>query len=1094
MKKKLLIYLMVFSFLFSLIPMQQGTGGSQVWENKYNKLEVYPITSTGLIRQKQYYNAQWYYPGNTLDIAFCFNESLSYGGVYYWNGSNYNKVNHNHVEYNGKHYYVLSNIFFNQMETKHGYWEYDIPVGSSGKWDMYLKLSGDTWEYAFQQNRYIHLDPWWHSNWTYKKSITIDHNQVPSDLSNFPVCINLSSDSNLVAHVGYSDGRDIAFSNGVETTQLNHELVYFNSGTGQLISWVNVTSLSSSVNTTIFMYYGNNDTVNQSNPTGVWDSDYIAVYHMDGSDYTGITDSTINYLNASSDSGSPTYYQNAVIDKGVSFDGTDDYIIIPDNDAFTFSSGTSDLPFTIESVFKKLDSNFNVIISKYYGTLREWIFYVLDTDILRILTCFYPIPDGYSLYEHSSDTLTNTNYHYGVATFTGGDPTNLDNVHIYLDGSNNTDGGYIDPSYDYMINSDAEVRIGYYSGDSFFKGIIDEIRISKDGSRSADWITTTYNSIFNATNSSFFTLGDEVPYSVDVQPPTNLIAVTDGDGNIDLSWDIGVNSTHSMIEWNTVSIWGRGSGTLLYNDTGNITSLTTTSCNVLYYFQGWGYNSTSSNWSINFASSNNISCPGDPSGVSTRVYGSALNITWTNNTYATSTLVIRKTGSYPTSVTDGTTLYNGTNKYYNDTSSSQSYYYQLYSYNNTVNRYSDGVNAPQGSLIINVYDENTSSAISNWDVFISNQQGTQTYESLGNNNPLTVDVTELPYGENTLVKINATGYNFQIYYMDIEVNTHYTLDAYLSLKNATEQYFITVVGPQLEYGYEPPVDDATINFKRYINDTEGYQNISTLVTSGSGTVSIKLVPKENYLLIISKTGYNTEYVVFIPPPIVYAEDRYHTFRLTTEAEEPGPSYDIFWDNITFTGVMTSPGYPHLGNITITYFDRNSSTVDTQIYLYESYNGTVTLLSTDSRSSNNDFSYTVSNINTTRLHYMVLYFNNTASFYVSSPVTITIYAIYVYTEVTPFDIDDRITPIVGPPPIGTWRDIISIILPLVILVSLGPFNTGVALLGCGMSIGITQGFFAMYGMGFNVLLASLCPLIIVIGVLYIWTKGQGVDHL
>jgi len=128
MKTKLSDWVLVLScFILVTGTFVLSTSG-QEWENSYGRIEVYPDVSRELITQKQFYNVTWYYPDNDLDIAFCFNESLSYGGVYYWNGTNYNNVAVDHIVYNSKHYYVLSDIHFVQDEMKHGYWEYNTPV------------------------------------------------------------------------------------------------------------------------------------------------------------------------------------------------------------------------------------------------------------------------------------------------------------------------------------------------------------------------------------------------------------------------------------------------------------------------------------------------------------------------------------------------------------------------------------------------------------------------------------------------------------------------------------------------------------------------------------------------------------------------------------------------------------------------------------------------------------------------------------------------------------------------------------------------------------------------------------------------------
>jgi hypothetical protein len=112
---------------------------------------------------------------------------------------------------------------------------------------------------------------WWEFNWDYKKEITINSSQVPSTLSNFPVCIDIT-DTDLRDNA-QSSGDDIAFTNADEDTQLNHEIEYWDNTTGELIAWVNVTSLTHDTDTIIYMYYGNDAASNQENPSEVFDFD-----------------------------------------------------------------------------------------------------------------------------------------------------------------------------------------------------------------------------------------------------------------------------------------------------------------------------------------------------------------------------------------------------------------------------------------------------------------------------------------------------------------------------------------------------------------------------------------------------------------------------------------------------------------------------------------------------------------------------------------------------------------------------------------------------------------------------------------------------
>jgi hypothetical protein len=122
---------------------------------------------------------------------------------------------------------------------------------------------------------------WWHRDWLYRKQITIDHTKVAvgGSLTNFPVLIN-TSDKNLKDHA-LTNGYDIAFVSSDNKTKLNHEIESY--ANGKLVAWVNVPNLNSISDTTILMYYGNGRASNQQNPTGVWDGNYVGVWHLNES-------------------------------------------------------------------------------------------------------------------------------------------------------------------------------------------------------------------------------------------------------------------------------------------------------------------------------------------------------------------------------------------------------------------------------------------------------------------------------------------------------------------------------------------------------------------------------------------------------------------------------------------------------------------------------------------------------------------------------------------------------------------------------------------------------------------------------------------
>jgi len=107
--------------------------------------------------------------------------------------------------------------------------------------------------------------PWWNSNWGYRKPINISHEKVDDDLTNFPVLISFTSDTELADDARcQNSGDDIVFTDS-SGNKLNHEIEFFDGSTGELVAWVNVTYLSGSEDTILYMYYGNATCGSQEN-------------------------------------------------------------------------------------------------------------------------------------------------------------------------------------------------------------------------------------------------------------------------------------------------------------------------------------------------------------------------------------------------------------------------------------------------------------------------------------------------------------------------------------------------------------------------------------------------------------------------------------------------------------------------------------------------------------------------------------------------------------------------------------------------------------------------------------------------------------
>lgn len=189
---------------------------------------------------------------------------------------------------------------------------FSIPAGQTKYFKAHIKFPHNTTgeyyiaAYDTLNGGFGELDPSWFSNsWSYRMSLTIDHTKVgaTSTIINFPVDVATTSPLlKTVAnggHMGRSDGLDTVFTLSDGVTTINYEMEFYASTTGQTIAWVNVPSLSSSTDTTLYMYYGNASASDQSNKTAVWDANYKGVYHVPNGTTLSLNDSTSNANNAS---------------------------------------------------------------------------------------------------------------------------------------------------------------------------------------------------------------------------------------------------------------------------------------------------------------------------------------------------------------------------------------------------------------------------------------------------------------------------------------------------------------------------------------------------------------------------------------------------------------------------------------------------------------------------------------------------------------------------------------------------------------------------------------------------------------------------
>jgi hypothetical protein len=328
---------------------------------------------------------------------------------------------------------------------------------------------------------------WYDPNWQYRKQITIDSTKVSNNLTDFPVLINQNSDINLASHAR-SDGWDIVFTSSDKKTKLNHEIETYNSTSGKLVAWVNVPVLSSTSNTTLYMYYGYPTSSNQQNSSNVWSS-FQSIWHLKenpAATAPQVQDSTSNNRGATSVGGMASMQQvDGKIDGSLNFDGSNDGL-----DIASFSIGAN---FTYEAWVNAAivtgGNGFRDIMTNY--NYNRWLGLGTNGGSSGIID-FYDGTDSY----FGTALSTNTWYHI-VATYDG------TNLRVYRNGNLL---GTLAKSYSAQNST---FHIGYSKSISaeYFNGMIDEVRVSNI-IRSQAWIITEYNNQ-NSPN-TFYNIASEI--------------------------------------------------------------------------------------------------------------------------------------------------------------------------------------------------------------------------------------------------------------------------------------------------------------------------------------------------------------------------------------------------------------------------------------------------------------------------------------------------------------------------------------------------------------------------------------------------------
>jgi len=341
----------------------------------------------------------------------------------------------------------------------------------------------------------------------YRKRITVLNSMTPAsctgDLSNFPVLIDLSGDWLKTeangGNISHPYGYDIVFKAEDGETKLDHEIeLYDGSATGgKLLAWVRIPTLKFDTDTVIYMYYGNPRVTSPTeNPAGVWDDNYVGVWHLKetGSGAAGEYKDSTQYANhGQGGGGTPGYVPSLwsgteIIDGAQDFDGTDDRITCG-NDSELNITGNITVEAWVQLQDVRAPTNGASIVGKrqQYFLFQDW-----DADYRITFTVDTPTQN----YVSANGNSPNTWYHM-VGVYDGS------NIRIYRNGSQ---VGSVPTSGSITVDNYG-VEIGRHPNNDPFDGPMDEVRISNIA-RNACWIGTSYTNQ-NSPSTSLSVEGQE---------------------------------------------------------------------------------------------------------------------------------------------------------------------------------------------------------------------------------------------------------------------------------------------------------------------------------------------------------------------------------------------------------------------------------------------------------------------------------------------------------------------------------------------------------------------------------------------------------
>lgn len=356
---------------------------------------------------------------------------------------------------------------------------------------------------------------WYDATWRYRKKFSIDPSNIPGTdpLTNFPLLINLTSDTDLAAKAQDS-GADILFTTDDGITIAHYEVQQFNGTTGALHAWISVPTVSAISPTDVYMYYGNADPTPTiaNTPESIWNN-YKLVLHMD--EQSGqFADSTTNN-NDTTAATVESRDSTGKINGSIEMSQTNGQLFIPNNANNSLDAVTD---FTISlwiNATSGIGDNFKMLIMKSADSSpRNYALYLnFDFPYLSWEN------SGFQQ-QHSSTALIFDEWHLLTYRRTGSLGTSNLTEQFYIDGVLVHNVIDTDPRST-LITDDEDMYIGSQPSGYHFAGLMDEVRIS-NSPFTQEYIQAEFTNQDNPVN--FYSIDSEEEYIAVYETSGNLVS------------------------------------------------------------------------------------------------------------------------------------------------------------------------------------------------------------------------------------------------------------------------------------------------------------------------------------------------------------------------------------------------------------------------------------------------------------------------------------------------------------------------------------------------------------------------------------------